>query len=236
MRSYGVDPQGSNLWGSASTTTSFTTTSPPNAPTFSAPASGATNVSATPAITFATTDNESNKIKYKVQIAKDSGFTVSLQTFDQTVSQTGFSGQNATIATTNDSYTSGTTATYTIQTPLSGGTVYYMRAYGIDPEGTNTWGSVATTRSFRTAFAPGTGGVFFETQTAFSGATYNRMKDEGTSDLLPHLTTPYHELAADINTVGLYHFNNNGNDSSGNSYTLTANGTPAFSKIGRAHV
>ena len=138
------------------------------------------------------------------------------------MSQTGFSGQNATITTTNDSYTSGTSATYTIQSALENGKTYYIRAYGIDPEGTNTWGNVATARSFRTEFLPGTGEILFNTQTAFSGATYNRVKDEGTNDLSPHLTTTYHELAADINTVGLWHMNEasgNAVDSSGNGNT-----------------
>ncbi len=42
----------------------------------------------------------------------------------------------------------------------------------------------------------------------------------------PNLTTNYQELATDINTIGFYHFGNGAcaTDSSGNAYTLTANG------------
>ena len=132
----------------------YTSNASPIAPTNTAPANGAVGVSLSPAITLSTTDADLDKIQYKIQLATDNGFTQNLQTFDQTVSQTGFSGQNATITTTNDSYTSGTTATYTVQTPLSGGTVYYMRSYGVDPSGSNLWGSASTTFSFTTTSPP----------------------------------------------------------------------------------
>ena len=49
--------------------------------------------------------------------------------------------------------------------------------------------------------------ITHNTQTAFALGTLNRVKDEGTADATPLLTTTYHELAADINTVGLWHMN-----------------------------
>lgn len=135
----------------------YTAQLPPNAPTISAPTDGATNVSISPVVTLSSTDTNSDYIQYKLQIATDTGFTQNLQTFDQSVSQTGWSGQNATITTTNDAYTSGSTATYTFQTQLTVNTVYYIRAYGIDPGGTNTWGSASSTVSFSHTLAAPTG-------------------------------------------------------------------------------
>jgi len=81
--------------------------------------------------------------------------SASCQTFDQTSSQTGWSGQNAD---SGNAYTSGTQATYTIQTKLDPSTPYYWRSYATDPAGTNTWSSTQTTPySFTTNKRPRTG-------------------------------------------------------------------------------
>jgi len=61
-------------------------------------------------------------------------------------SQTGWSGQNAQAGT---AYNSGATATYTLQSALSGKR-YFIRAYAIDPAGAGVWGSASATRSFLT--------------------------------------------------------------------------------------
>ena len=61
----------------------------------------------------------------------------------------------------------------------------------------------------------------------FATGTHNRSWDEG-SGAAPLLTTNYHELAADINTVGLWHMNEasgNAVDSSGNGNTGVPTGT-----------
>ena len=73
------------------------------------------------------------------------------QTFDQTSSQTGWSGQNTETST---AYTSATQATYTIQTPLAAATSYYWRSYAIDPGGSNTWSNTQTPYSFTTLTPP----------------------------------------------------------------------------------
>ncbi len=123
----------------------------PSAPTISAPLSGATDVSVVPAISLSSTDTENDYLKYKIQIATDTGFTTNLQTFDQTVSQTGWSGQNAQSGT---AYNAGSTATYTVQTQLTAATIYYLRAYAMDPGGSTSWGSVSSTTSFTTNTFP----------------------------------------------------------------------------------
>lgn len=135
-----------------SVTLSYETNSPPNTPTLNSPANGATNQSLTPALKTTATDSDGNYLRYKIQLCTNQAMTQNCQTFDQTSSQTGWSGQNTE---SNTAYTSGTQATYTIQTPLSPGTTYFWRSYAIDPGGTNTWSSTqATPYSFTTSYEP----------------------------------------------------------------------------------
>jgi hypothetical protein len=128
----------------------FTTTNnSPGIPSLDLPANAATGQST--GITFKTTasDPNSDYLRYKIQICQDSGMSVSCQTFDQTVSQIGWIGQNTQGGT---AYVSGNQATYVVQTPLSPYTTYFWDSYAIDPGGTNTWGSTqATPYSFTTA-------------------------------------------------------------------------------------
>jgi len=75
--------------------------------------------------------------------------------------------------------------------------------------------------------------IVHDESSEFTGTT-NRIDDEG-SGTSPKLRTPYHELPADIHTVGLWHINETVNDScsggqdacdsSGNGKHGTANGT-----------
>ena len=66
----------------------------------------------------------------------------SLTTFDQTTSQTGWSGQDTESGT---AYQSGTQAVYTLQTALLPNTTYYWRSYYIDPAEGNAWSDTQTT-------------------------------------------------------------------------------------------
>ena len=63
-------------------------------------------------------------------------------TFDQTASQTGWSGQDTESGT---AYQSGTQAVYTLQSALLPNTTYYWRSYYIDPSGGNAWSDTQTT-------------------------------------------------------------------------------------------
>ncbi len=147
-QSWAIDPAGSNAWSTASTAASFTTNGPPSAPTISAPATGATGVGATPAITLSATDGGGDWLRYKIQLATDASFSQNLSTFDQTTSQTGWSGQNRQTST---AYTSGSNATYTVASALLSGKRYFLRAYAIDPAGSNAWSNASTTTTFLTA-------------------------------------------------------------------------------------
>lgn len=117
----------------------------PSAPTVSSPTNGQTGLALLPVVQLSTTDAESDYLRYKIQMATDTGFTANLQTFDETTSQTGWSGQNAQIGS---AYNSGSTATYTVQSNLTYGAIYYIRAYAIDPGGSNQWSNLSSTISF----------------------------------------------------------------------------------------
>jgi hypothetical protein len=82
--------------------------------------------------------------------------TTGCQTFDQTSSQTGWSGQNTQTST---AYTSGTQGLYTVQSALAVNTSYYWQSYAIDPGGSNLWSATqATPHSFTTGSIPVIGG------------------------------------------------------------------------------
>lgn len=125
-----------------SATQSFTMDQLPNIPTLDYPISGTIDVPVRAVLKTTTTDNNSDYLKYKIRICTDSLLTIGCQTYDQTNSQTGWSGQNTQ---SNTAYTSGTQATYTIVSALSVGTDYYWKSYAIDPGASNTWSSTQTT-------------------------------------------------------------------------------------------
>ncbi len=151
-RSYAIDPNGVNSFGATQGTPySFTTNSVPTTPTLDQPTDAATGVTTTTVFKTTTTDSESDYLRYKIQVCTNVGMTIGCQTFDQTSSQTGWSGQNTQTST---AYTSGTQATYTVQTPLSPDTTYYWRSYAIDPGGMNSFSGTQTVRSFTTFLRP----------------------------------------------------------------------------------
>jgi len=126
----------------------------PAAPTLSAPASGANGISNTaPQFQLKTTDANNDYLRYKI-ILYNSDCATNAQTFDQTVSQTGWSGQDAQTATAyvgSSTLASSTTATYTYSgTALALNTTYCWKAAAIDPGGSNTFGSFSATRLFTT--------------------------------------------------------------------------------------
>jgi hypothetical protein len=141
--SYAIDPGGSNSWSATQGAPfSFTTNFSPNVPTLDFPDNNSTRVSVLTALKTTSSDNENDYLRYKIQICVNVAMSAGCQTYDQTSSQSGWSGQNAQTST---AYNSGSQATYTIQTPLSIGTTYYWRSYAIDPGGTNLWGPTQST-------------------------------------------------------------------------------------------
>ena len=135
-----------------STTVDYAINLAPNIPTLDAPVNGAGHQLLSPVLRTTSTDTDSDYLRYKIELCTNLAMTTGCQTFDQTISQTGWSGQNTQSST---AYTSGTQATYTVQTPLIGESIYYWRSYAVDPAGTNTFGSTQVTPySFTTNSKP----------------------------------------------------------------------------------
>ena len=130
----------------------------PDVPSLDFPSNGATNQSTNISLKITATDTDSDYLRYRIVICKNPGMSSNCQTFDEASSQTGWSGQNTD---SNNSYTSGSQAVYTIQTALSPSTTYYWKSYAIDPAGTNIYGSAqGTPYSFTTtavSLPPGNG-------------------------------------------------------------------------------
>ena len=101
-----------------------------------------------PAFIVTPTEAASNPMNVKIQIATDSGFTANVQTFDQSSSGTGWTNANTT------PYATGTSVTYTVQSPLTAKTTYFWRTSAKAPAGMNDWGDWSTTYSFLTNAKP----------------------------------------------------------------------------------
>lgn len=120
----------------------------PNTPTLISPTNGAQNQVSNPVLKVSDTDPESNNLQYYIELCTDLSMTQNCQDFDQTTSQAGWSGQNADSGT---AYTSGSTATFSIQNALTANTTYYWQAWAIDYTGSDSWsGTQGTPNSFTT--------------------------------------------------------------------------------------
>jgi hypothetical protein len=191
----------------------------PNTPSLDLPTDTATNQSLLPVLKTTATDDDSDYLRYKIELCEDVGMSVSCQTFDQTSSQTGWSGQNTQTST---AYTSGTQATYTLQTPLAVNDTFYWRSYAIDPAGTNTWSSTQTPYSFTTTTAPTA-----PTTPYTEGAT----NPTGVGDLTPEFSAVHNDADGDSASYYQIEVNTASNfagtsmwDSTKTSMTTTANG------------
>lgn len=104
-----------------------------------------------PIFVVSATDGQSDYLRYKIKLCTDAGMTANCQTFDQTASQAGWSGQNAV---GSSAYLSGYQAFYTMQSDLTRGNTYYWQAWAIDPAGSNAWSAASSVASFTTNAAP----------------------------------------------------------------------------------
>jgi hypothetical protein len=139
-------------------TLNYTGNATPAAPTLTTPAASATGVSLTPQFQLRTTDAESDYLRYKIQVCSIADCSVVVRTIDQTASQTGWTGQNqqtSTAYTGSSVITSSTMASHTYQSPpLTAGTQYWWRAYGIDSGGSNTFSGTSSISTFTTNATP----------------------------------------------------------------------------------
>ncbi len=147
-RAYAKDPGDSDTFSSASSIYTFYTNYSPVAPTLSAPASGATNVSLTPEFRMYSTDPNSDYVRYKVYVYQSNCSSL-VTSYDQPVGtpQTGWSGQSTQSGT---AYTSGQTGIYTVQSALTANTTYCWKASAKDAGGTNLESSLSSGILFTT--------------------------------------------------------------------------------------
>lgn len=125
--------------------------SAPSVPTLVAPANSATGMALTPQLQIRSSDADNDYLQYRIQIY-NSDCSTGLQTYDQTVSQTGWTGQDSQSGNAyvgNSVLTSSTIASFSGAT-LSAGTTYCWRAAAIDPAGTNTFTAYSPTQTFTT--------------------------------------------------------------------------------------
>ena len=129
---------------------------PPNAPSQDSPANAATGVSVTPTFLMTATDADTtvDNLSYKVTIFSNSACTTVVQTNDQAVSATGWTGTNATCtASPTACYTSGTQGSFLTQTALSASTQYWWKASAKDPDGSGAFTDSSTCNTFTTGVA-----------------------------------------------------------------------------------
>ncbi|MBI3963455.1 MAG: fibronectin type III domain-containing protein [Candidatus Kerfeldbacteria bacterium] len=120
----------------------------PNVPTLSSPLDGADVSTFRPDLVMAATDDDGDDLQYRLQLDTVNTFdSVDLQTFTQSASQAGWSGQDTGGGTT---YASGTSATFTPTSNLDPDTTYYWRAGAFDPSGSATYSAYSGSRSFTT--------------------------------------------------------------------------------------
>lgn len=140
--------------GHAANFSFFRANSAPNAPTQDSPANGAIDVSATPTFLMTATDPSADKLGYKVTIYSESSCASVVQTNDQAVSATGWTGTDATCtAAPTACYTSGTQASFLTQTALSASTQYWWKASAKDPDGNGGFTDSSTCNNFTTVGA-----------------------------------------------------------------------------------
>ncbi|MDP3778884.1 MAG: hypothetical protein Q8R30_02410 [bacterium] len=126
----------------------------PNAPTQDSPTDAAMSVSVTPTFTMTATDSDPDNISYKVAIYSNSACTTVVQTNDQAVSSTGWTGTNATCtASPTACYTSGTQGSFLTQTALTANTQYWWKASAKDPDGNGNFTDSSTCNTFTTGAA-----------------------------------------------------------------------------------
>ena len=129
---------------------------PPNAPSQDSPTNSATGVSVTPTFLMTATDADTtvDNLSYKVTIYSNSACTTVVQTNDQAISSTGWTGSNATCtASPTACYTSGTQGSFLTQTALSASTQYWWKASAKDPDGNGTFTDSSTCNTFTTGAA-----------------------------------------------------------------------------------
>jgi hypothetical protein len=135
----------------------YSNTGAPNPPTFYFPTNGSSNSSSTPTIQLKAADILSNYLQYVIEWCPTNGWPCAAGggSFDQTASQTNWTGQDAGSGTAYiglPNEANSTMGLYTVSPGLfSPSTTYYLRAKAYDPGGTATYGAYSSTIGFTTS-------------------------------------------------------------------------------------
>ncbi|MBI5405101.1 MAG: family 43 glycosylhydrolase [Candidatus Kerfeldbacteria bacterium] len=174
----------------------------PSAPTLQTPTSGSSVTTFRPTMTLSGTDPEGEALQYEIQVDTTNSFdSANLQTYAQSTSQTGWSGQDAL---SGSAYTSGTTATFTLPVNL-GNTTYYWRARTIDPAGSAAYSSYAVSSSFSTPAALVISGLNAANITANAATISWSTSAGGTTQLEYGLTTAYGTTTTEETALATQH-------------------------------
>jgi len=198
----------------------------PNTPTQNSPANSATGVSLTPTFLMTATDNDSDKLGYKVTIYSNSGCTTVVQTNDQAVSATGWTGTDASCtAVPTSCYVSGTQASFLTQTALSASTQYWWKASAKDPDGTGNFTDSSTCNTFTTGVAQSLTFSISDNTIGFATLTSSAAR-YATGDTTGSTTeVEAHTITASTNASSGYVITVNGATLTSGANTITAIGS-----------
>ena len=235
-------------------TVTYSFNSAPGTPTISTPASGSIVASTTPSLQMSSTDPDGDAVEYSIFIYNTSSNDgtnctgSSFESQDQTAGQGGWSQSAA--------YTSGATATYTVQSSMTRGNSYCWQVKAIDPSGSNTFSSltkysVFTINSAPTTpslSAPASGATGVSTTPAFTLSSTDsdaNWSQTGSSLGISSATSPslavlsstrvayFDSLNSQLRT---YDFNGSTWSQTGSSLTITSAGIPALAALSSSRV
>lgn len=149
-------------------------TYPPEPPIIYSVLSGSTNVSKLPFFQLRSRDINNDYVQYSIELCPTNSWPCASggRTYNQTSSQTCWTGQNANSSTAYNANRTLANSTYAICTVptadvLNQNTLYYFRARSIDPGGSNTWSPYVTG-----SFTTGSLEVLIQGGTTINGGTY----------------------------------------------------------------
>ena len=133
----------------------FKTSCIPSAPTLFSPGANSNNIPLNPQFTLASTDADGDYLQYRIELCANSTCSSIIGAFDQTLSQSGWSGQNdpdsigyyadaVSAANSTKGFYSLTSVT------LTPNTAYWWRATAKDPAGTNLFSASSPIHQFTT--------------------------------------------------------------------------------------
>jgi hypothetical protein len=124
-------------------------------------------------------DPEGDYLQYYLKLCTDLAMSVGCSTFDQTSSQTNWSGQNVGTS----AYNSGSIATYNFPFYLNPTSNYYWNAKTIDPTGSNTWSPTTSAFKFTTSSPPTEATACLSKKSNLNDSVFIKWKPQSTDEV-----------------------------------------------------